>query len=65
MATTVACGKTRYDSRDEARAALAGIQRRPDVALMNYLRSGKVPSRVYRCRECGGWHLTARKEWHV
>jgi hypothetical protein len=46
-------GKRRYETNRFAIAA----------ALRASRRSG-LPLRVYRCSDCGGWHLTKRPEWH-
>jgi hypothetical protein len=44
-------GKTQYDSRDDARIALAKLAARRG--------GGKSERSAYRCHFCGQWHLTS------
>jgi hypothetical protein len=48
------CGKRSYASRNAARAAMKGCQRRRSVEL-----------RIYLCDDCYTWHLTGRDEAYV
>lgn len=52
--------KVAFESRDEARLALARMWRNPQRVLANYARTGKIPCRAYECPFCGKWHLTSR-----
>lgn len=49
------CAKRRYPTMEAANDKLDRIEReRPR-------RPGrKLPIRAYKCRRCGGWHLTSR-----
>ena len=48
------CGKKRrYATEIEA-----------TLAAMHAEQRGALPLRAYRCRFCGGWHLTKRKRWN-
>jgi ribosomal protein L32 len=49
-----ATGKRGFPSERAAKARLDSIRRSPR-------QTGKVPTRVYQCPMCGGWHLTNRK----
>ena len=51
------CSKVRYDSLNEAAAALATIRR---DRLHVSAPGAKKPTRAYRCRVCGGHHLTSQ-----
>jgi hypothetical protein len=42
-------GKTRWTDRHRAKIAAAGVSRRAEW-----------PFRAYRCKECGGYHLTSQ-----
>ena len=47
------CGrKRRYDSEVDALLAAMWAEQR-----------GALPLRAYRCRFCGGWHLTKTRKW--
>ena len=47
----MSCSKVRYDSLQQAGAALRTIRKRGTGA--------KRPRRAYPCRSCSGWHLTS------
>ncbi|HWK25336.1 MAG TPA: hypothetical protein VNS09_02165 [Solirubrobacter sp.] len=47
------CGKKRFASGAQARAALRTIRRRENR------ESDKKPIRAYACDRCHGWHLTS------
>lgn len=49
-----ACGKTRYRSLEEAKAALRTIRTRGEVREKN-------PVRAYECDGCKGAHLTSQE----
>jgi len=59
MATTKACGsgKTRYPTHQAAQEALARIAEAPDYLT----RAAYQPSDDYKCRRCGGYHLTSNQ----
>jgi epoxyqueuosine reductase QueG len=52
--TTCPSGKTRYRDAIAAKLALASTARRDGS------RRSKLESRVYRCDQCKGWHLTSK-----
>lgn len=54
-----ACGKRGFTSEKEARTEL-NYQRQGRIART--MRKNKVPQRVYKCNECGKFHLTSKKE---
>ncbi len=45
------CRKIRYSDKVAAQLALATLQ--------NQDKAGHTERRVYRCPDCGGWHLTS------
>lgn len=45
------CAKVRYASLRDASAALRTLRRNA---------TGKIPTRAYYCRRCGGHHLTSQ-----
>ena len=49
---TCSTGKRRYRDRTEARNALRNILRT--------VRPGKLPTRLYSCPHCLGYHLTTQ-----
>lgn len=57
------CGKVSYPDRTTARKALLTISRDTARLLSQYQRTGKYPTRAYRCPDCALWHLTALEEW--
>jgi len=56
-----ASGKWRYDSERAASIVLAGVRTR--AALRNENR--RKEQRVYKCRDCHGWHLTSKEDRHA
>lgn len=46
------CDKKAYDSYNEAKEALKCIKR-------SAKKRSKIPTRAYRCEECGQYHLTS------
>jgi hypothetical protein len=53
--TRCSTGKIRYRDRIGALFALAQMRRQDKP------HRAKLERRVYRCRSCAGWHLTARR----
>lgn len=51
------CGKQRFATGAQARAALARIRKHGDRGP-----DGHKPSRPYACPFCRGWHLTSDPE---
>jgi len=47
------CTKARYRTEDQAQQALSRIWQHPIHG------AGVMPTRAYRCPQCGGWHLTS------
>lgn len=53
----MACEKISFDSFLEAQKVVNHAQGRKN----NRRRAQKVPKRVYRCPDCGKFHLTSKK----
>lgn len=51
------CGKIRYPTLEQAEAALLDCRLR----RMFRGRNRRKEKRVYACRDCGGFHLTAQQ----
>jgi hypothetical protein len=47
------CTKIRYASAEQAKNAMRKMWRKK-------IGAGKLPTRVYRCPKCGGYHMTSR-----
>lgn len=54
------CDKQIFHSRTEALATIKGMQNDHS----SNLRSKKQPTAVYRCRECGEYHVYTEKKKH-
>lgn len=54
------CGKHIFRSRDEAAAAMVGVNRdkRPG-------RSQNRLTTTYFCKDCEGWHIASRNNKHI
>lgn len=57
--TSPRCRKLRFPDELAAKLALAAIRRRDNP------KRGKLECRCYPCSGCGGWHLTARRDWRT
>lgn len=53
------CYKIGFPTRERARQELDKIRHTPRIALGQLWRYGRIPCRVYRCPDCGSWHLTS------
>jgi len=55
-----ATGKRRYGERKDAKLALRAASLQRSVAEAYGGICGNLVSRAYRCRHCGGFHLTSQ-----
>jgi ribosomal protein L34E len=57
---TITCGKVRFLTEGDAKAALVDIvMRRNQIESWHPVKK-KMPRRAYQCPECLGWHLTSQ-----
>jgi uncharacterized protein YlaI len=51
------CEKVSYPTREEAIAAVCGLQERKGKLS----KSKRQPSKTYYCIDCQGWHISTKK----
>lgn len=56
--TVTKCGKVGYSGHGEASRVVSAAKKFGNRAHP----CSKIPQRVYRCPECGMWHITSKKK---
>lgn len=60
------CEKIAYDTYFEAQQYVNFAKKHPNKRIKNGKRinrmQSKLPKRVYKCEQCGKYHLTSRKK---
>ena len=57
------CTKVKYGSKAFAEMDIFRIKNRINYDHKVLETPLKVPIRAYKCKFCGGWHLTSQEEW--
>lgn len=61
------CDKITYQSFGDAQAVINGFRNfkpwKIDGRRVKRRQPDNVPTRAYKCDECGGYHLTKMKAW--